>query len=120
MKKRCRVDYGAFGCGGSENDSSNESGSDNDVISNSSEAPRRSVPTHRNDNVEDERKASLSTIIDMLVNVSRRQALQILCCDEKDDAKEVKRRHRLLARKCHPDEWHNVCDFDRVTGAHSP
>ena len=72
---------------------------------------------HGNNNVDDKNKTLTNRIIDIPANANRIQAFYILCCDEKDDTKEVKRQYMLLAQKYHPDECHNICDCYRVTGA---
>ena len=61
----------------------------------------------------------MKRIIDMPTNGNRTEALRILCCSEKDDAREMKRKYRLLvlARKYYPDKWCDVYDFDRMNGA---
>ena len=83
VKKIIRVNRNAFNCGVSEHDSSNESGynnDDNNGINGSSANLRRNTPIQSNDNVEDKCKTSSNRIIEMPVNASRRQALQILRC----------------------------------------
>ena len=85
VKKIIREDIGAFYCGGSEYDSANENRHNNDYSNNNSETSRTNMPMYVNDNIEDKCKTSPNRIIDFLFNINRRQALQILFCDEKDD-----------------------------------
>ena len=74
----------------------------NDGSNNSRETPRRNTPMCGSDNVEDEHKTSPNRIINMPMSMNIRQSLQILCCEEKDDVKEVKRSHGLQVREYHP------------------
>ena len=95
----------------------NESGHKNVDSNDNSETPRRNISMCGNDNVDDKSKISPKRTIDVKTDTNRRQAPQILHCDEKDDAQKVKRRHKRLVQKYHPNKWYDVCDFDRVTGA---
>ena len=73
MKIMIRVEYGAFDCRDSENDSTNESGFNNANSNNNSKTPRTNASKHGNDNVEDKRKTSPNRIIDAPANVNRRR-----------------------------------------------
>ena len=44
------------------------------------------------------------------------QGSLVLGCDESENAKEVKRKYRKLARKYHPDKWCGQCNFSRSEG----
>ena len=68
-----------------------------------------------NDDINNKCKILPNRIIDMLVTVAKIKVLQILYFSEKEGAREVKHKTRLLAIKHHPDEWCVVCEFYRVT-----
>ena len=110
------MEHGSFDCGGSERRSDNESRRINDDSMNNSKNLRRITPISMSDSAEDKHKMLPIRIIKISVNMSKK-TLQHFHYDEKDCAKEVKRRHRLLVRKNNPYKCDNVCDFDRETGA---
>ena len=80
---------------------------------NSRETPRKNPSSCANNDGSNKHKMSPNRTIDIPVTVTRIQALHVICCSDMDDVREVKRKHRLLARKCHPDKWRVVCEFDR-------
>ena len=92
MKKRVHAELGDFNYGFSEHDEGFSTG-------NISKTPKRSTLMRMNDDSNKKCKMLPNKIIDMLVTVAVRQVLQILFCSEKESAREVKYKIRLITIK---------------------
>ena len=50
------------------------------------------------------------------LGIEKLQASLFLGCDENEDAKEARRKHRKIARKNHLGKWCEQCNFSRSEG----
>ena len=46
-------------------------------------------------------------------HMTRREALETLNVCEGCPENEIRRKHKTLARKCHPDKWNERCAFTK-------
>ena len=72
---------------------------------------RRTVPTKITD--YDEYRVSSSVLVTPLDSESKREALGMMRFCAGNDRRDVRRNHRLLGRKRHPDKLRDDCVINR-------
>ena len=107
MSKIC-VEKGEFDDG--DDETTDDAEYEQNINTNNS-APRRQTP-----NVDSRHEMSPNKEIIEPTNMNRRQALRILDCDHDENTREVHRKHRMLARKHHPEKWRDAHEFSREDG----